>query len=89
MSEKTALQAAYDIWVSHSPGIHFVPGSEITYSGNLGERTYRYPKSFDGSCCGYDHFMDKEGLRVQKPDSSVCDRERSWRDYVRLRDGVS
>lgn len=46
-----------------------------------------------GSCCGNSHFiMIEDGSRyfkeVPKPDANVCNRERAWRDYVRVRDKV-
>jgi hypothetical protein len=34
------------------------------------------------SCCKIDHFIDGVAL----PDNKVCQRERLWRRYVRLRD---
>ncbi len=43
-------------------------------------------------CCTYEHF-EKRTVNgtlklVGKPDSDVCDRERAWRKYVKIRDGA-
>lgn len=58
------------------------------------------PAHWDGKCCPGEHFQS-ETLRLRdpktgqelvsdrhtaKPDDQVCDRERAWRKYVKLRD---
>ena len=43
-----------------------------------------FPKWERGSCCHDSHFDDNWN---PLPDYKVCERERYWRNYVRLRDG--
>lgn len=41
-----------------------------------------------GKCCYGAHFTKPENDKVDPlPDNSVCERERNWRAYVRIRDG--
>jgi len=42
----------------------------------------------DQACCSLSHFDRVNGLMVPKPDDEVCARERKWREYVRLREGI-
>lgn len=39
-----------------------------------------------GVCCAAGHYIYNYGSFDHKPDESVCERERAWREYVRLRD---
>lgn len=39
------------------------------------------------SCCNGSHeYFDHKNKVIPKPDNMVCDRELSWRKYVRVRD---
>lgn len=43
-------------------------------------------------CCHIDHNQprcDEFGELISEPDELVCEREKAWRRYVRLRDGNS
>jgi len=39
------------------------------------------------TCCNQQHeYINNLGLLMPKEDDQVCERERAWRQYVRLRD---
>lgn len=41
----------------------------------------------DEACCANSHEFYNSALKViPKPDEFVCERERAWREYVRIRD---
>jgi hypothetical protein len=49
------------------------------------EKWARLQPQQNGSCCMHSHFnIDGD---TPLPDDLVCDRERAWREYVRLRKG--
>lgn len=49
----------------------------------LAYRRWSYFQPFDnGNCCSSSHYRDDRPML----DEHVCERERAWRDYVRLRD---
>lgn len=43
---------------------------------------------YEVSCCkgSHEYYSNSKSQIVFKPDHLVCDRERAWRRYVRLRD---
>lgn len=87
------LLEAYNAWVATFPKVLTIrPAEEITYEkapGNV--RTFKYRSTYDGDCCKQLHFKTViddhcRAVRIPKPDSEVCDRERAWRTYCRMRD---
>ena len=82
----TALQKAYNDWVETFPGKH--PGSRTHNHSKKGE--FRIAQNFDGACGCYAHAktIGKERVYVPLPDTEVCTRERRWREYISVRDGV-
>lgn len=77
------LLKAFREWVETFPGVREGPNthehSELKYVN-------RIPDNWDGSCCGMDHVT---ALKEKKPDSKVCRRERAWRRYCTVRDGIN
>ena len=83
-----ALQQAFKEWQSFSPHHMSMPPQLISYEQDGELRQFIEPKRMDGVCCLHNHYMTYGGKSVPRPDSQVCDRERAWRKYCRLRDGI-
>lgn len=87
----TPLQKAFQEWMDLQPREAKIAAS-IEMRKNMAGQTRRYdlPTHFDGNCCTYSHFTyDLSRLLVALPDNRVCARERAWRRYVAIRDGMS
>ena len=48
----------------------------------------KYQPRDNNPCCYLSHFDRVNGLLTSKQDVEICVRERKWREYVRLRDGI-
>lgn len=81
------IVAAYKKWVSLFPKKEFVREQEITYRRERRAYTFVEAGHWDGNCCTMMHFSQDTGAHLA--DDLVCDRERAWRDYIRIRDGAS
>jgi hypothetical protein len=96
------LQEAYLEWVKLMPA--YTPNATEhihTGAGELREKykglVYKVAKSWNGSCCSESHrntvmIRQESGVHiydsVDAPDDHVCLRERAWRQYIRIRDGI-
>ena len=93
------LQEAYEAWIATFPADKL---QLLRYTNKRNGWVYTIPKSWDGKCCDDPHVKEvniyaepHEGMKivvdtkeVQLPDSKVCARERAWRTYISIRDGV-
>jgi hypothetical protein len=85
----TPTQLAFLEWVSHAPFKTRVPESAISYQDDEGRRDFIELAHWDGVCCFSGHYFAGSNHKlVSKEDHDVCPRERAWRKYVRLRDGL-
>lgn len=85
MNEK--LKEAYLKWVALNPFHTTKPGEVITGTTVTSKgMMIPYRASFNGDCCKGSHFMTENGIQVERPDHMVCEREKAWRSYCRIRD---
>ena len=86
------LQEAFNDWVRHRPFKKVIQSQLVFYYDKNGvESSFVEPAHWDGDCCYSRHFYrDAAGGMTWKPkeDHDVCPRERAWRVYVRIRDGL-
>lgn len=89
----TDLQEAFARFVKARPFKQLVKEGPVEYMNGSRKRVFAEPAHWDGNCCSFEHYEDvmEDGRLVNKPkpDSKVCVRERAWREYCRLRDGVN
>lgn len=93
------LQQAFQEWADTLPQEIIIPAH--TRVVHAGYRTlengptyiqggiYPVKAHWDGRCCPGDHYTVELGSHkpIPKPDDHVCERERRWRKYTRIRDG--
>lgn len=87
------LKEAYDTWVHLQPIQIWIKGDYKTIWFKGHQKVVYIPKHFEGNCCNkshvyrvYEGFSSREELR---PYSEVCARERAWRTYICIRDGLN
>ncbi|OGY82130.1 MAG: hypothetical protein A3F54_04055 [Candidatus Kerfeldbacteria bacterium RIFCSPHIGHO2_12_FULL_48_17] len=95
-TKKATIDEAYAAWVNARPLTVRIPAGPESFYVDGVKITREYPVHHNGNCCSEKHVYTllpdgkPHPLRGQnKPDALVCDRERAWRNYVRIRDGVN
>lgn len=93
-----SLQEAYDAWVVLAPYKFIVPAEIRTVKDIVNDRikgTFAVKSHYDGKCCadGKKHYKTVQSssgsfVQVSLSFSESCPRERAWRNYVSIRDGV-
>ena len=88
------LLTAYTLWTDTFPGknrndkIHFHTGLGPNGQANK-EKLFDLPENFSGDCPCESHFKKSStDALIAKMDSEVCERERAWRNYCKVRDSV-
>lgn len=87
------IQKAFVEWVNTRAKFgHVVKARNIEIITRFGDKkAILEPDHFDGECCNRSHVAPDPSDRkifLPKPDSEVCERERTWRKYIRLRDAL-
>lgn len=87
------LLEAYLKWVSTRPFTKYVGEQKLVFETRRGDmKEMTEPAHWDGLCCGGpspgSHYERAGGKEFPRSDDKVCARERAWREYCRIRDGL-
>lgn len=84
------LLEAFDRWVSLRPFKKWESQQTLPFMRDDGSVTHIIELArWEGSCCGSGYTSHEDPVTgFILPDDRVCARERAWRVYCRIRDGV-